>query len=95
MAYQARGSPARPSFDKLSSSVSTGFAHDDASSHAHDDFGTDETVSWLDGRGADFKVESLMNKLAIERRVQYGAEKMLDVSGVVFFEGSLCSRQGY
>ena len=26
------------------------------------------------------QVDSVMNKLAIERRVQYGAEKMLDVS---------------
>ncbi|BEJ06093.1 hypothetical protein CcaverHIS641_0306150 [Cutaneotrichosporon cavernicola] len=52
----------RPSFDRLSSSVSTGF-HDDGSSNYEDD----ETV------------ESLMYKLAIERRVQYGAEKMLDV----------------
>lgn len=29
---------------------------------------------------ADRQVESLMSKLAIEKRVQYGAEKMLDVS---------------
>jgi rapamycin-insensitive companion of mTOR len=27
-------------------------------------------------------VESVMNKLAIERRVQYGAEKMLDVGSL-------------
>jgi len=28
-----------------------------------------------------WQVESVMAKLGIERRVQYGAEKMLDVSG--------------
>lgn len=32
------------------------------------------------GDGANNQVDSVMNKLAIERRVQYGAEKMLDVS---------------
>lgn len=30
------------------------------------------------------QVESLMNKLGIEQRVQYGAEKMLDVSFVEY-----------
>jgi hypothetical protein len=31
------------------------------------------------------QVDSVMNKLAIERRVQYGAEKMLDVRALLPF----------
>jgi hypothetical protein len=34
----------------------------------------------LSSEQADLQVDSVMAKLAIERRVQYGAEKMLDVS---------------
>jgi hypothetical protein len=30
-----------------------------------------------------YQVESVMAKLGIERRVQYGAEKMLDVSRIL------------
>lgn len=40
MAFNARGSPARPSIEHLSSSVSTGFAEDDNA-----DYGG-ETVRW-------------------------------------------------
>ncbi|WOO81922.1 Target of rapamycin complex 2 subunit ste20 [Vanrija pseudolonga] len=65
MAYPGGGSPVRPSIERLGTSVSTG-------GHGvllNDDSSIDEGET----------VESLMSKLAIERRVQYGAEKMLDV----------------
>ena len=35
------------------------------------------------------QVDSVMSKLAIERRVQYGAEKMLDVSRRLVSWGSV------
>lgn len=42
----------------------------------------EETVSFtdVDGFKLNQQIESVTNKLGIERRVQYGAEKMLDVS---------------
>lgn len=39
--------------------------------------------------GSDEQVESVMAKLGIERRVQYGAEKMLDVCLSLMLRGKL------
>lgn len=45
----------------------------------------EETVSSTDPEGfkLNWQIETVMNKLGIERRVQYGAEKMLDVSDLL------------
>ena len=70
MAINGRSSPAgqaapRPSIELLGSSASTG-----SGMLGEDNFSLSD----------DETVDSVMAKLAIERRVQYGAEKMLDVS---------------
>ncbi|ORY28003.1 Rapamycin-insensitive companion of mTOR, middle domain-domain-containing protein [Naematelia encephala] len=69
MAY-ARVSPVRPSLETFHSSSSVLGAGNGGGN-------LEDEVAKQDEEGET--VESLMSKLAIERRVQYGAEKMLDV----------------
>jgi hypothetical protein len=95
--YPARPSSTRPSIEHHGSSVSTGITDGVAEmDFGGETVSTLQAVwavpSWGRLRNGgrllrevtDTQVESLMQKLAIERRVQYGAEKMLDVSSPVY-----------
>lgn len=79
-------SPSRPAVETLGTSASTAASGQfEVSPSGHVQISDDDTVSLAcfgTGHPADRvqQVEALQTKLAIERRVQYGAEKMLDVS---------------
>lgn len=80
MSAMRGGSSTRPSLDRLDTSMSNGSgAHSGDGNTEEED--TVRHFCKLSSSSANAnQVDSVMNKLAIERKVQYGAEKMLDVS---------------